>query len=180
MKLLTIHRRYGKKLIDFEIHDDGEVAVAGYDIEADAAAAALGFKPSDVLLEYWKIQKEPYFYFSDRGMLGRFFKENDITPVLTVSTSHITDRDDETLKIRSYDEPYYEVSGLYYENADQGYRFFLHKGDSPREIVAENKNKDNLSESLVAALQIAYDNGIYEVLFDAEGLELEGVETHEW
>jgi len=180
MKLLTIHRRHGVKHVDFEIHDDGEVVVVGHDIESDLASYALGFEASPVVWEYLKIKNEPFFYFAERRMLGSFIAENEVTPVLTVSTGHITDQDDNKLTYRSKHKGLYEASGLYFDNTEQGYRFFLHKGYPPRETVAENKNKDGLSGSLVDVLQLAYDNGIYEVAFDAEGADVAGIEIHEW
>lgn len=180
MKKATFHMEIDGMPLDLEVYDDGTVFIPGYDLSSDEALAELGFKPSAVLEMVSAFRMNPVFFVRKNGILGRFFRDNDIQPVLTVSTGHITKKDNETLHTWGAVNDKYEASGLYYVTEPYGYRFFLYNDKSPREDVAEKRNKDGLSDSLVHALQIAWENGIYEVLFDADGTPLDGVAVHNW
>lgn len=174
MKRATFHVECNGEPVDFEIYEDGEIIVSGYDIEPDQALAELGFKPGECLSKLLMLRDAPFGFIKRLGAFGTFFSDNEVTAVLTVSMGHITENDDDVLSGQ------YEASGLYYGTAEHGFRFYLTNSESPRDLVAATKNRDGLSNSLIEALQVAFDHGIYEVYFDADGLALEGVEIHEW
>jgi len=177
MKLITVHRDYKDFSVDFEVHHDGRVVVVDYDIDSDVALAALGDEMSPVLRDYLELRDNPFSFFKNFGVLGPLFSEDIVLPVFTASTAHMTDKDDDILKDRY---KYLEVSGLPYDIVEYGYIFYLHPDDPPKGVVRAQKNKDDLSASIVEVLQRAYDVGIYRVNFDAEGPEIKGIATHEW
>jgi hypothetical protein len=177
MKVLTIHRVYNGKPLDFEIYDDGTIIVADYDIEYDMALAALGDKESPILLDHIRIANNLFKFFSDEGLLGHLFRDGAIVPKLVASTAHMTEFDDETLRERFNRN---EASGLYYDLIEYGYIFYLSPVDPPEDVVCKTKNKDGLSDSMVEVMQLAWDIGIYSVQFDPDGRVFEGIEVHDW
>lgn len=179
MKLLTLHRDYKDFSVDFELHHDGRVVVVGYDIDSDIALTALGDDMSPVLRDYFELSERPFNFFRDHGVLGPLFAEEVVLPVFTASTAHMTDRDDSKLRDRA-EQNILEVSGILYDQLEYGYMFYLHPIKPPREIVRGTKNKDNLSDSMIEVLQMAFDLGIYRVNFDVQAQVIENIETHGW
>jgi len=186
VKRATIHLVCDGQPVDFEIHDDGKVVVPGYDLETEMAAVELGFEASECLKFFDRLHDDMF------GILGY---HRVLTPLLQysrgflkVSTAHMSAADDGLLGEDRVGNNTTELAGheLYYRPTETGWHFELSPGDSPVDLVEDNKlfreasGIPRISDGMLQLLQSAWEEGIIEVEFSNDAMEIPGFKVYEW